>query len=72
LALPAQLYVFGTSIRHPPYLPALAPIDARAHGQLSYKATTFAEIQAFSEISLHIARESEMHVEVCPEYLTPA
>lgn len=41
--------------------------DARAHGQLAYKATTFAEIQAFSEISLHIARESEMHVEVRPK-----
>ena len=39
-------------------------VDARAHAQGAYKSTSFAEIQAFSEICLHIAKESEMHVEV--------
>lgn len=46
--------------------------DARAHSLLSYKSTSFAEIQAFSEISLHIARESEMHVEVSANVYTSA
>ena len=39
-------------------------VDARAHALAASKTTDFDEIKAFSEISLHIARESGMHVEV--------
>jgi hydroxymethylpyrimidine/phosphomethylpyrimidine kinase len=37
---------------------------ARAHGLMSYKATTFDDITAFSSIALHVGRESNMHVTV--------
>lgn len=40
---------------------------ARAHAVGAWKASDFATIQAFAEITLHIARESEMHVAVSPE-----
>jgi hypothetical protein len=39
-------------------------VDARAHALAASKTTDFEEIKAFSEISLHIARESSMHVDV--------
>lgn len=39
-------------------------LDARAHALAASKTTDFEEIKAFSETSLHIARESAMHVEV--------
>ncbi|KAJ9124444.1 hypothetical protein QFC24_003233 [Naganishia onofrii] len=42
--------------------------DARAHSLGAYKSTSFAEIQAFSEIALHIAKESEMHVQFCKSF----
>ncbi len=42
----------------------LVPADARAHALGGFKATEFSEIQALSEIALHVARESEMHVQV--------
>lgn len=41
---------------------------ARAHSLGAYKSTSFAEIQAFSEIALHIAKESEMHVQFCKSF----
>lgn len=41
---------------------------ARAHALASYKANDFASITAFSEIALHIAKESEMHVAVSLVY----
>nr|XP_031863834.1 phosphomethylpyrimidine kinase [Kwoniella shandongensis]KAA5530906.1 phosphomethylpyrimidine kinase [Kwoniella shandongensis] len=41
---------------------------ARAHALGAYKANTLAEIQAFSEIALHVARESEMHVAYCAQF----
>ncbi|KAJ9107521.1 hypothetical protein QFC21_000978 [Naganishia friedmannii] len=41
---------------------------ARAHSLGAYKSTSFAEIQAFSEIALHIAKESDMHVQFCQSF----
>ncbi|KAJ9100000.1 hypothetical protein QFC19_005817 [Naganishia cerealis] len=41
---------------------------ARAHSLGAYKSTSFAEIQAFSEIAIHIAKESEMHVQFCESF----
>ncbi|KAJ9123236.1 hypothetical protein QFC22_001431 [Naganishia vaughanmartiniae] len=41
---------------------------ARAHSLGAYKSTSFTEIQAFSEIALHIAKESEMHVQFCTSF----
>jgi hydroxymethylpyrimidine/phosphomethylpyrimidine kinase len=41
-------------------------IDARAHSLGAYKSSTFEDMQAFTEIALHITRESTMHVQVCP------
>lgn len=38
--------------------------DARAHALAAYKSSEFSRITAFSEIALHIAKESEMHVGV--------
>jgi hypothetical protein len=39
-------------------------IDARAHSLGAYKSSTFEDMQAFTEIALHITRESTMHVQV--------
>jgi hydroxymethylpyrimidine/phosphomethylpyrimidine kinase len=33
-----------------------------------FKATEFEEIQALSEIALHIAKESQMHVQFCKSF----
>ncbi|KAK8854498.1 phosphomethylpyrimidine kinase [Kwoniella newhampshirensis] len=41
---------------------------ARAHALGAYKASSFTDITAFSEIALHIARESEMHVSYCAQF----
>ncbi|CDZ97164.1 Phosphomethylpyrimidine kinase [Phaffia rhodozyma] len=41
---------------------------ARAHALLSFKTTDFKDIKAFSEIALHVARESEMHVKFCETF----
>ncbi|OWT38380.1 phosphomethylpyrimidine kinase [Cryptococcus neoformans] len=41
---------------------------ARAHALGAYKADSFEDIKAFTEISLHIARESTMHVAYCQEF----
>nr|ODN86258.1 phosphomethylpyrimidine kinase [Cryptococcus depauperatus CBS 7841] len=41
---------------------------ARAHALGAYKADSFEDIKAFSEISLHIARESAMHVNYCKQF----
>lgn len=38
--------------------------DARAHSLGAYKCTAFEDMQAFTQIALHIAQESEMHVSV--------
>ena len=43
-------------------------IDARAHSLGAYKSSTFEDMQAFTEIALHITRESAMHVQVCPPF----
>jgi hypothetical protein len=46
-------------------------VDARAHALGAYKADSFDVITAFSEIQLHIARESQMHVAVsCSSLMT--
>lgn len=39
---------------------------ARAHSLAAFKTTDFDQIVGFSEISLHIARESQMHVQGSP------
>lgn len=41
---------------------------ARAHAMGAYKATTFADIKAFTDIAAHITRESEMHVQYCEQF----
>ncbi|KAL7420664.1 trifunctional hydroxymethylpyrimidine kinase/phosphomethylpyrimidine kinase/thiaminase [Cryptotrichosporon argae] len=41
---------------------------ARAHSLGAYKSTTFAEIQAFNDITGHIVRESSMHVSFCESF----
>jgi len=46
-------------------------VDARAHSLGAYKSSTFEDMQAFTEIALHITRESTMHVQVCPVFLVP-
>lgn len=47
---------------------SLQSADARAHALGAYKADSFEDIKAFTEISLHIARESTMHVAYCQEF----
>lgn len=44
---------------------------ARAHALMSFKATSFEDITAFSGIALHVGRESNMHVTVSPPLLVP-
>ncbi|WVQ95268.1 phosphomethylpyrimidine kinase [Kwoniella sp. CBS 9459] len=41
---------------------------ARAHALGAYKANSFADINAFTTIAAHIARESQMHVNYCAEF----
>ncbi|WVQ68615.1 phosphomethylpyrimidine kinase [Kwoniella botswanensis] len=41
---------------------------ARAHALGAYKANTFEDIKAFTDIAGHIARESEMHVSYCESF----
>jgi hydroxymethylpyrimidine/phosphomethylpyrimidine kinase / thiaminase len=42
--------------------------DARAHSLGGFKATEFEEIKGLAEIALHIAKESQMHVEFCKSF----
>ncbi|KAK4685146.1 hydroxymethylpyrimidine/phosphomethylpyrimidine kinase / thiaminase, partial [Tremellales sp. Uapishka_1] len=41
---------------------------ARAHALGAYKSSNFADIISFSEIALHCARESQMHVSYCETF----
>ncbi|WVR09300.1 phosphomethylpyrimidine kinase [Kwoniella sp. DSM 27419] len=41
---------------------------ARAHALGAYKADSFADIKAFTDIAAHIARESQMHVDYCAQF----
>nr|XP_018261804.1 phosphomethylpyrimidine kinase [Kwoniella dejecticola CBS 10117]OBR83962.1 phosphomethylpyrimidine kinase [Kwoniella dejecticola CBS 10117] len=41
---------------------------ARAHALGAYKANSFVDIKAFTDIAGHIARESEMHVSYCESF----
>ncbi|KAI1291638.1 hypothetical protein EDD11_008839 [Mortierella claussenii] len=41
---------------------------ARAHGLGAFKAKTMAESKAFAEIVVHIANESQLHIEYCKKW----
>ncbi|WVQ79760.1 phosphomethylpyrimidine kinase [Cryptococcus sp. DSM 104549] len=41
---------------------------ARAHALGAYKADNFEDIEAFSQITMHIAKESSMHVAYCEQF----
>jgi len=59
-----QDYHYLKHCKRPSKRQELMCLDARAHALGAYKADTFDEITAFTEISLHIAKESRMHVAV--------
>jgi len=78
LSLPSTLYVLRIPNQISPFLSVKRCgnagyeliIDARAHSLGAYKSSTFEDMQAFTEIALHITRESAMHVQVCHPLLS--